>query len=93
MQKPQPECRKKEVTELYAGDINRIGAWLNERGIKPIVWGEKFLDSHWRNGDPIGGAEKPAPDGKEAQKALYPSADLITCDLEIFHWYWTVHRK
>ena len=88
-----PECRKKEVTELYAGDINRIGAWLNERGIKPIVWGEKFLDSHWRNGDPIGGAEKPAPDGKEAQKALYPSADLITCDLEIFHWYWTVNRK
>ena len=38
-----PECSKREVTELFAGDINRIGAWLNERGIKPIVWGEKFL--------------------------------------------------
>ena len=65
-----PECSKRVVTELFAGDINRIGAWLNERGIKPIVWGEKFLNSHWRNGEPIGGAEKPAPDGKEAQKAL-----------------------
>lgn len=88
-----PECSKKEVTELYAGDINRIGNWLNERGIKPIVWGEKFLNSHWRNGEAIGGAEKIAPNGKESQKALYPSADLITCNPEIFHWYWTVDRK
>lgn len=87
-----PKCKGKSAPELYAADIDRIAGYLELKGVKCAVWGEKFLDSHWRNGEAIGGAEIPATEQYEAVPALYPSADLLKSKPVIFHWYWNVNR-
>lgn len=87
-----PRCKDKSAPELYAGDIDRIAAYLESKGVKCAIWGEKLLDSHWRTGEAIGGAEIPATDQYEAVPALYPATDLLQSKPEIFHWYWNVDR-
>ena len=88
-----PVCRGKKAHQLYAADVNRLCAYLEGKNIQPVFWGEKLLDSHWRNGEPIGGAELPETAEKEGLPACYPAAELITGHPEIYHWYWNVDRK
>lgn len=87
-----PRCKGKSAPELYANDIDRIAAYLESQGVKCAIWGEKLLNSHWRNGEAIGGAELTEPAKYEPVPALYPSADLLKCKPEVFHWYWNVDR-
>lgn len=87
-----PRCKGIPPAELYAQDIDRIGFRLRKQNIIPVIWGENLLDSHWKTGEPIGGAEKPESTHCEGREALHPSADLIRCQPEIYHWYWNVDR-
>ena len=87
-----PLCRGRSAAELYARDINAISEYLRSKNVKTILWGEKLLDSHWRNGDPIGGASVPANGGMEALPATFPAIDALDAGIEIFHWYWGVDR-
>ena len=86
-------CRHQEPAWLYADDINRIAAHLRGKGVQTVIWGEKLLDSHWQNGEALGGAAQAAENGKAAVPALWQSRDYITENLEIMHWYWTVDRR
>ena len=86
-------CRGKDPALLYAQDINAIAEYLHKQGVQPVIWGEKLRDSHWQNGEPIGGAAVPASEKLEALPAIYPAAEHLTEKLEIMHWYWTVDRK
>lgn len=87
-----PRCRGRSAPELYAEDINAISEYLRTKNVKTIIWGEKLLDSHWRNGEPIGGAAAPAERDKEALAATHPAIRLLNPGIEIFHWYWGVDR-
>ena len=87
-----PLCRGKSAPELYAHDINLISEHLRVKNVKTILWGEKLLDSHWRNGAPIGGAGSPAKEKLEALPATYPAINMLSPGIEIFHWYWGVDR-
>ena len=87
-----PRCRNRNIPELYARDINEIASYLRKRGIEPIIWGEKLLNSHWRNGEPIGGAASPATDTLEALPATFPAIGLLE-PISVFHWYWNVDRN
>ena len=90
-----PECRKKSAPQIYADDINKTAAFLRERNVKTIIWGDKLLDARFLSGRPCGGAEIPynAEFDLEAVPATYPAMDLIAPDVEIFHWYWSIDRK
>ena len=86
-------CRNQDPALLYANDINRIAAYLRSKNVRTIIWGEKLLDSHWQNGEAIGGAAQPEENGKAAVPALWQSRNYITENVEIMHWYWTVDRE
>lgn len=86
------KCKDRSAPELYAADIDRIANYLESKGVKCAIWGEKLLNSHWRNGEPIGGAEIPETEQYQAVPAFYPAADLIQSKPVIFHWYWNVDR-
>ena len=86
-------CRHQDPARLYANDINRIAAHLRETGVQTVMWGEKLLDSHWQNGEAIGGAAQPEENGKAAVPALWRAREYITEPVEIMHWYWTVDRE
>lgn len=87
-----PQCKGKSIRELYARDINEIAEYLRTRNVGTIMWGEKLLDSHWRDGTPIGGAACPAGKNMEALPATFPAIDAVDPSVEIFHWYWGVDR-
>ncbi len=90
-----PECSKKSAPVIYAEDINRTAAFLRERGVATIIWGDKLLDAHFRSGGGCGGAELPAGGEMELDHvpATFPAIDLIAPDIEIFHWYWSIDRE
>lgn len=50
------ECRKKTRAELYAADITKIHDYLAARGIRTMMWAEKFLNSYSKDWHPAGGA-------------------------------------
>ena len=90
-----PECSKKSAPQIYADDINRTAAFLKERNVKTIIWGDKLLDSRFRSGGACGGAEIPAGGEQDLDRvpATFPAIDLIDPEIEIFHWYWSIDRK
>src|SRR5260221_14709848 len=45
-----PRCRGKDTGELLAGDILKIRAHLEQRGLETWLWGDHFVDGHNRFG-------------------------------------------
>lgn len=88
-----PRCQNQKASDLYANDINRICDYLRSKNIRTVMWGEKLLDSHWLNGEPIGGAASPAGPEMEALPATFQAIGKIDPSIEIFHWYWGVDRN
>ncbi len=86
------KCKKRTAPEIYAEDILKIRDHLAEKGVKTMLWGEKLLNSHFLDGQAIGGSERTQPDGTILD-ATYPAIDLIPKDLEILHWYWSIDRR
>ncbi len=91
-----PRCRGKSAMLLYAQDINATAAFLAQRGIKTMIWGEKLLNAYFKDGTPIGGSRKdqlrPGATPAECQEAIYPAIDLVDPAMEILHWYWSIGR-
>ena len=50
------ECRKKTRAQIYAEDVTKIHDYLAERGIRTMLWAEKFLNSYSKTWHPAGGA-------------------------------------
>ena len=79
-------CKNTPAYVLYADDVKRINAFLNERGIEAMMWGEKLLNARSSGGDPIGGAGH--GEGQAKVPALYPCRDLIPKNITMLHWYY-----
>lgn len=87
-----PRCRGKDPVRLYSDDINRTVKFLESRGVSTMIWGEKLLDAHFTDGKPCGGAGMPASSDHEGVPALCRCAEMISPDVEILHWYWSIDR-
>jgi len=81
------KCRDKKAPELYAEDILKLRNYLGKKGIKTMIWGEKLLDAHTKNGTPIGGAKS------DKVPAVYPAIHKIPEDLLIANWYWVLRSS
>ncbi len=79
-----PKCKNTPAPVLYANDVKKIKAFLDERGIKTMMWGEKLLNAH-RNGQRFGGAGHDK--GYKHVPALYPCRKLLPKDITMLHWY------
>ena len=79
-------CKGKPAPEIFAGDIRKLHAFLAERGVKTQMWGEKLIAAKFKDGTPLGGAER------WGTPATHPAIDLIPRDVEILHWYWGIDR-
>lgn len=88
-----PRCKNTPAPVLYANDVKKIHAFLSEKGIKTVMWGEKLLNARRvpGSGDPIGGAA--SGKGLARVPALYPARDLLPRDIEILHWYYVFNPK
>jgi len=80
-------CKNIPAPQLFADDINKIHGYLKKKGVQTMMWGDKLLDAHFRDGTPCGGAKNDKFD------ATYPAIDMIPKDLQILHWYYGIDRK
>lgn len=92
-------CRGKTGAELFAGDINKIYHYLNSKGVKTVIWGDKLLKNAVVPGaGPFGGAEAVMyhpqfhQDGEVVgvMPATWQAIDMVPEDLLILHWNWNL---
>ncbi|WP_308639620.1 family 20 glycosylhydrolase [Paenibacillus silvisoli] len=92
------KCKGKPAEELYAGDINRIYAYLRKRGVQTMLWSEKLLNAITSDGKTYGGSERRMVDYEtgvymgETIPATYKAIDLVPRDMLMMHWYWGIER-
>lgn len=87
-----PLCKDKKGEDIFADDINKIYNFLKERNIKTMMWGEKLLTLHAKDGSPGGGLERDVGKGSFYIPEVYKARDLIPKDIIIMHWYWGVNK-
>ena len=95
-----PRCKGKDPANIFADDVNKIYDYLHARGLKTMMWADKFLDSYYYEPmldemSPCGGAEKgPGPAWSnediicEGMGATYQSIEKVPRDIIMHHWYW-----
>ena len=89
-----PLCRDKRPVDLYVEDVAKIHAFLTEKNIKVIMWGDKFFGKMLRKNSkgcltPCGGAAEPDKD----VPALYECRGRIPKDITLLHWYWMLSSE
>ncbi|MCL2528364.1 MAG: beta-N-acetylhexosaminidase [Defluviitaleaceae bacterium] len=89
-----PRCKGKDPAQIFTDDVNKIYNHLHSRGLKTMMWAEKFLNAY-HNGKAAGGADKPpapAYENKdilcEGMAATYAAIDKVPRDIKMLHWYW-----
>ncbi len=85
-----PKCKGTPAPVLYTNDIKKIKAFLDERGVKTLMWGEKLLNAY-RDGERFGGAGH--GEGYQHVPALHPCRKLLPKDITMLHWYYTFNEK
>ncbi|WP_316810112.1 glycoside hydrolase family 20 zincin-like fold domain-containing protein [Pedobacter heparinus] len=82
-------CRGKDYGELYAGDLNKIHAYLAKRGIKTAIWGDHLLESVTSKGfqewTSLTGYKYKIPGALTLEQVK----QLIPKDILIFNWFFT----
>ncbi|QHW34780.1 family 20 glycosylhydrolase [Paenibacillus rhizovicinus] len=92
------KCKGKPAEQLYADDIKRIHAYLQERGAQTMIWSEKLLNAVTSDGKTYGGSERRMVDYDtgvymgETIPATYKAIDLVPRDIVMMHWYWGIER-
>jgi hexosaminidase len=96
-----PRCKGKDPVDIFADDVNKLYDYLHARGIKMMMWADKFLNSYYfeplfNTMMPSGGAEKgPGPAWAnpdimcEGMGATWQSIDKVPRDIKMLHWYWS----
>jgi hypothetical protein len=83
-----PQCRDRDIGELYGEDVNKIHHHLASKGIKTQLWGDMLLQSVRGSGL----QKKSAPDGWTyySPGGLTPDQveRLIPKDCLIYNWFW-----
>ena len=87
-----PRCRRKSGHDLFAGDVLRIHDFLATRGVRTLMWGDKFMVIEGKNGRKYGGIirryHNPRTGRAYVMPPTYKSAARMPKDLMIMDWYW-----
>ncbi|MBG0860030.1 MAG: beta-N-acetylhexosaminidase [Bacteroidales bacterium] len=88
-----PNCRGKDFSELFAGDIVKIHDYLAGKGIKIAMWGDYLLESVRNKGPQLRtsstGVKYKTPGGTRPEVVK----ELIPKDILIFNWFWKDQDK
>ena len=83
-----PRCKGKDPTELYAGDVNRIYAHLQFKGVATAMYGDHLIEAlrgkKVRHNQNHGGEPYDMPGALSAEQVKR----LIPKDILIFNWFW-----
>lgn len=84
-----PRCAGKDPVELYVGDIVKINDYLKAKGIKAIMWAEKFFDNVYLP-DENGVLHGFGGTGDEAWDVprVFGCVGKIPKDITLLHWYY-----
>lgn len=85
------KCKNQDPVDLYVGDIVKINDFLRARGIRALMWSEKFIDNVYL----------PEPDGTlhgygGTGDPAWDVPRVIGCvgkvpkDVILLHWYWSL---
>lgn len=86
-------CRGLDPAEEYAKDIIKLHDWLEERGIRTMMWGEKLLPVITEKGKVYGGAGgRRYRNGKriEDHPNLFFCQTMLPRDIIMLHWYYAL---
>lgn len=96
-----PRCRNKDGHTILADHLNRVNAWLRERGVKHLVWADKLINPRecveplrpeYGTGRMIswGGGERVLSnaEGEYVQRATWKAIDRIPDDILMADWYY-----
>ncbi|MBE6591286.1 MAG: hypothetical protein E7646_04530 [Ruminococcaceae bacterium] len=73
-----PLCKGKSPVDLYVGDIIKINDYLKTKGVKALMWADKFFaGKDGQNGEP----EKDVPD-------LIGCRGKVPTDITLLNWAW-----
>lgn len=86
-----PKCRDKDPVDLYVGDIVKINDYLKARGIKTIMWSEKFIDNVYLP-EPDGTLHGYGGTGDEAWDVprCIGCVGKVPKDVTLLQWYWAL---
>lgn len=88
------KCKGKSGEEIFADDVKKIYSFLNEKGIKVMLWAEKLLNAIDRRGNRYGGSELRVRNTNGTisirRPATYKAIDMIPEDIWAMHWYWGI---
>ena len=86
-----PLCRDKDPVDLFVDDIVRIHEYLKARGIRTIMWSEKFIDNVYLP-EPDGTIHGYGGTGDEAWgiPRMIGCVGKIPTDVILLHWYWSL---
>jgi len=88
-----PRCRRKSGHDLFAGDVLRIHDFLATRGVRTLMWGDKFMVIEGKNGRKYGGIVRryrhPRTGKVYVMPPTYKCATRMPAELMIMDWYWS----
>lgn len=92
-----PRCKGSDPVDIYVNDIAKIKAYLDEKGIGTMMWGEKLIKAvNKTTGRRYGGwyDEKVYPDGTRFQvPTVYPCIDKMPKGITYLNWYWSFGKE
>lgn len=91
------KCRKRVAHDIFADDVTKVHDFLAERGIRTLLWGDKFMNITTPDGKRYGGIRRsetyPGTKKRWDQPATFKAADKVPADLMINDWYWSFDPK
>lgn len=86
-----PRCKDKDPVDLYVGDIIKINDYLKSKGVKALMWSEKFIDNVYLLDEDglyhgYGGTGDPLLDVPR----VIGCVGKVPKDVTLLHWYWSL---
>lgn len=84
-----PLCKDKDPVDLYVGDIVKINDYLKSRGVKAIMWSEKFFDNIYLKAydGRIHGYGGTGDETWHVPRCI-DCVGKVPKDVTLLHWYW-----
>jgi hexosaminidase len=92
------KCKGQPAERLYADDLRKISDFLQQRGVKTMIWCEKLINAVNRNGDGFGGAARRMTNYETGEyfgeniPQIYQAIDLVPQSVYMLHWYWGMDK-
>ena len=98
-----PRCKERKGGDILADHLNKVNAFLRDRGVKHLCWADKLINPdemkvkrlpEWGTGDMIkyGGGRRVMDDAEGAyvMKETWQAVDKIPDDVLMMDWYYSL---